>query len=70
LKVPTLLYVFLFIALRALRFEARFVLFTGFVAILGWIGLILYALGGRGGPPNPTHDFVEYMNSNALLLYA
>jgi adenylate cyclase len=70
LKVPTLLYVFLFIALRALRFEARFVLFTGFVAILGWIGLILYALGGRGGPPNPTDDFVEYMNSNALLLYA
>lgn len=68
--MPTLLYVFLFIALRALRFEARFVLFTGFVAILGWIGLILYALGGRGGPPNPTHDFVEYMNSNALLLYA
>ena len=70
LKVPTLLYVFLFIALRALRFEARFVLFTGFVAILGWIGLILYALGGRGGPPNPTDDFVEYMTGNALLLYA
>ena len=70
LKVPTLLYVFLFIALRALRFEARFVLFTGFVAILGWIGLVLYAVGGRGGPPNLTDDFVEYMTGNALLLYA
>ena len=70
LKVPTLLYVFLFIALRALRFEARFVLFTGLVAILGWIGLVLYAIGGRGGPPNPTDDFVEYMTGNALLLYA
>ena len=35
LKVPTLLYVFLFIALRALRFEARFVVFTGLVAVAG-----------------------------------
>lgn len=70
LKVPTLLYVFLFIALRALRFEARFVLFTGLTAIAGWIGLILYALGGRGGPANPTDDFVEYMTSNALLVHA
>ncbi len=70
LKVPTLLYVFLFIALRALRFEARFVLFTGLAAIAGWIGLILYAIGGRGGPANPTDDFVEYMTSNALLIHA
>ncbi len=70
LKVPTLLYVFLFIALRALRFEARFVLFTGLTAIAGWIGLIVYAIGGRGGPANPTDDFVEYMTSNALLIHA
>ena len=32
LKAPTLLYVFIFIALRALRFEARFVLLAGFAA--------------------------------------
>ena len=70
LKVPTLLYVFLFIALRALRFEARFVVFTGLTAIAGWIGLILYALDGRGGPANPTDDFVEYMTSNAFLVHA
>lgn len=70
LKVPTLLFVFLFIALRALRFEARFVVFTGFTAIAGWIGLILYALDGRGGPANPTDDFVEYMTSNAFLIHA
>jgi adenylate cyclase len=62
--------VFLFIALRALRFEARFVLFTGLTAIAGWIGLILYAIGGRGGPANPTDDFVEYMTSNSLLIHA
>jgi len=71
LKVPTLLYVFLFIALRALRFEARFVLFTGLVAVAGWILLVLYVLSGRGGPEYPvTDDFVEYMTSNAVLFHA
>jgi adenylate cyclase len=71
LKVPALLYVFLFIALRALRFEARFVLFTGFTAIVGWILLTYYVTTGYGGPENPyTDDFVEYMTSNTLLIHA
>ena len=71
LKVPTLLYVFLFIALRALRFEVRFVLFTGFTAIAGWIALVLYVLSGKGGPEDVrTDDFVEYMTSNLLLVHA
>ena len=70
LKAPVLSYVFLFIALRALRFEARFVLVTGLAAVVGWIALIFYALSGRGGPPNVTDDFVEYMTSNAFLIQA
>jgi adenylate cyclase len=71
LKVPTLLYVFLFIALRALRFEARFVLFAGLTAVAGWIALVLYVLSGKGGPEDArTDDFVEYMTSNVLLMHA
>jgi adenylate cyclase len=70
LKVPTLLYVFLFIALRALRFEARFVVFAGVAAAAGWAWLTYYVASGRGGPPNRTHNFVEYMTSNALLVGA
>ncbi len=71
LKVPTLLYVFLFIALRALRFEARFVLFAGLSAIAGWVALVLYVLSGKGGPEDVrTDDFVEYMTSNTLLMHA
>jgi adenylate cyclase len=70
LKVPTLFYVFVFIALRALRFEARFVLFAGATAALGWAWLTYYVTTGLGGPPNQTHNFVEYMTSNALLLGA
>src|SRR6185312_16511380 len=71
LKVPTLLYVFLFIALRALRFEARFVVFTGLTAVAGWIALVLYVESGKGGPLDVrTDDFVEYMTSNTLLVHA
>jgi adenylate cyclase len=71
LKAPTLLYVFLFIALRALRFEARFVLFTGLVAVIGWTLLVLYVLSGMGGPEYPvTDDFVEYLTSNVVLFHA
>jgi hypothetical protein len=35
LKAPTLLYVFIFIALRALRFDARYVQLAGVTAIVG-----------------------------------
>ena len=70
LKVPTLFYVFLFIALRALRFEVRFVVFTGVMAAAGWAYLTYYVASGRGGPPDRTHNFVDYMTSNALLVGA
>ena len=70
LKVPTLLYVFLFIALRALRFEAGPVLFSGLCAAAGWAWLTWYVSTGQGGPPNVTHNFVEYMTSNSLLVGA
>ena len=70
LKVPTLLYVFIFIALRALRFEARYVLLAGAVAAGGWLLMVLYA--ARIVPDNPmiTRDYVEYMTSNSILLGA
>ena len=70
LKVPTLLYVFIFIALRALRFEARYVLLAGATAAGGWLLMVLYAV--RVVPENPmiTRDYVEYMTSNSVLLGA
>jgi len=70
LKVPTLLYVFIFIALRALRFEVRYVLIAGGVAALGWLLMVLYVV--KVDPANPmiTRNYVEYMTSNSVLLGA
>ena len=46
LKAPTLLYVFIFIALRALRFEARFVIAAGVTAAVGWL-LMVFSVTSR-----------------------
>ena len=70
LKVPTLLYVFIFIALRALRFEARYVLLAGAVAAGGWLAMVLYAVRIMPGDPMITRDYVQYMTSNSVLLGA
>ena len=43
LKAPTLLYAFILIALRALRFDAGHVLLTGAAAIVGWLTLVFIA---------------------------
>ncbi len=68
LKAPTLLYVFIFIALRALRFQLRFVILTGVVAALGWLVLTLYALLAGPEPVTVTHDYVTYLTSNSIMI--
>ena len=70
LKAPALLYVFIFIALRALRFEARFILLTGLFAAAGWLGLVFYATVIDPANDMITRDYVLYMTSNSVLLGA
>ena len=68
LKVPTLLYVFIFIALRALRFEARFVIAAGVTAAVGWLFMVWYVI--TSDSMEVTRDYVQYMTSNRVLLGA
>ena len=67
LKSPTLLYIFIFIALRALRYEARFVILAGVSGALGWIGLVLLAALAEPSGAAITHDYVEYLPSARVL---
>lgn len=71
LKAPTLLYVFIFVGLRALRFSPGYVLLTGASAAVGWLVLVWYAVATH---PNPglafTRDFAVYVMSNTILLGA
>lgn len=69
LKVPTLLTAFIFIALRALRFEVRYVAIAGVSAAVGWAGLVAYAVVTT---PDAVvrRDFVGYMTGNRILIGA
>ena len=66
LKAPTLMYVFILIALRTLRFKPGYVLLAGGCAALGWLGLFLYAAWGPAGGAF-THIYVEYVTSYRIL---
>ena len=59
---------FLFIALRSLRFEPLYVLAAGAAAAAGWLLLLAYAAGS--GEMVVTRDYVHYMTSNSVLVGA
>src|SRR5215472_12441663 len=60
------MYVFIFIAMRTLRFEPAYVLLAGGCAALGWLGLFLYAVWGPQFP-GFTHSYVSYATSYQIL---
>ncbi|MCE7028954.1 adenylate/guanylate cyclase domain-containing protein [Jiella avicenniae] len=69
LKAPTLLYVFVFIALRALRFDPIWVLLTGLVAALGWVLMVIHAIA-EDGTGAVTRSFVDYIDGTRILIGA
>jgi adenylate cyclase len=69
LKAPTFLFVFLLIAVRALRFEPVAVLISGAAAAIGWTLMTVYAVR-HTPPPAVTRDFVDYMTGNVVLIGA
>ncbi|MDQ2634883.1 MAG: adenylate/guanylate cyclase domain-containing protein [Pseudomonadota bacterium] len=67
LKVPTLAFVFVFIALRALRFQPSFVLVAGGAAALGWIIMVAYSLLGDPDGAVIARNYVDYATGNTVL---
>ncbi len=70
LKAPTMIYVFIFIALRALRFEARYVVLAGVTAAGGWFAMAMYAVLADPTGGMITRDYVQYLTSNTVLIGA
>lgn len=69
LKVPTFMYIFVFIAVRALRFDPRYVLTQGVLAAIGWVIVVGFAI--EGSPPGTiTRSFSAYLGGNAILIGA
>lgn len=70
LKAPTLMYAFIFIALRTLRFEPRYIVWAGITAIIGWTAMVSYVLFADPENPMITRDYVAYLTSNSVLIGA
>jgi adenylate cyclase len=70
LKSPTLLYLFIFISIRALHFDPRFVISTGISAAVGWVIMVIYVVFQDPANNMITRDYVEYMTSNSILIGA
>ncbi|MBB4003698.1 adenylate/guanylate cyclase domain-containing protein [Aurantimonas endophytica] len=69
LRAPTVMYVFVFIAIRAFRFEPAWVLATGASAAVGWFLLTAYAIWASG-PESITRSYVAYLQGNGILIGA
>jgi len=69
LKVPTFAYLFVIIALRALRFDYRLVLATGLAAVFGWALLAALVLW-TSAEGTVTRNFVAYIVGNRILIGA
>lgn len=70
LKAPTIMYFFIFISLRTLRFDPRYVLVSGMISAGGWIMMVAYALVSDPEQMTITRNYVEYVTSNAILIGA
>jgi adenylate cyclase len=70
LKAPTLMYVFILIALRALRFDPHYVILAGLTAAGGWLLLVAYAVAFAENAMPVTRNFATYAMSYSILLGA
>ncbi len=70
LKAPTLLYVFIFISLRALRLEWKYVAAAGIAGAIGWGLVVLYVITNEPENTMITRSYVQYLTSNSILIGA
>lgn len=70
LKVVEVMNYFVLIALRAIRFEARYVLAAGAAAALFWSLMIVYTTTNDTSDTMITRDYVTYITSNSILIGA
>ncbi|TVR73857.1 MAG: adenylate/guanylate cyclase domain-containing protein [Spirochaetaceae bacterium] len=67
LNSPEVMFIYIFIALRALRFDPRYVIGAGVAAAAGWLFLTVYAIRAGSGI---TRDYAEYLTGSSVLVGA
>lgn len=69
LKAPAFVYLFVFVVLRALRFDPRYVITAGAAAAAGWI-ILTAAVISASQPTDITRSFSDYATSARILIGA
>jgi hypothetical protein len=67
-KSPTFVYLFLFVAIRSLGQNRIYVLASGIVSCVGWLGLTIYTAIQES--ELITHSYINYITGNKLLVGA
>ena len=70
LKAPAMMNYFILIGVRALRFDARYVLAAGALSILFWSVLVTYVVFNDPTDPMITRNYITYLTSNSVLVGA
>lgn len=70
LKAVEVMNYFVLISMRALRFQARYVLAAGAAAVICWAGIVLYVVSADASDPMITRDYVTYLTTNSVLIGA
>ncbi len=69
LKNSHINFVFVLIALRALRFEPKWVLLSGFTAVIGWTVIVWQSIA-NSGMSVITWDYITYASTRSVYLGA
>jgi len=70
LKAHTLLYVFIFISIRALHIDLRYVIVTGVSASIGWAFMVLHILSSGSNDQIAAANVIGGIASNKILIDA
>ena len=70
LKAPTVMYVFIYISIsiQAIRFEHRYIMWSGLAVIFGWASMVGYVLVADPNDTMITQNYVDYLKSNAVII--
>lgn len=69
LKAPSLMFLFVLIGLRALRFHSTPIIITGVTAVAGW-ALIVWLSILKEGENSITHSYAAFLTSENILIGA
>lgn len=69
LKAPSYVFLYVLVALRALRFHPRPILIAGMTAMAGWALIVLLSVT-TDGTSAITHDYTQYLSTYKILIGA